>query len=345
MTPISTAVVNAKLNQGIALSILGRKSRFDDPRQWGIDVAQPWPDPTRLERRIRFYRITVRARDRDRPFNPVDVLDQLERLLVGDDRYLEHGERVTLCLPDRREPLPRMRIVDIRRRDLPQYELGGNLGPLPIDPDAGLADQIHLTFFPDGVVGSEFNFRGPRVSRLAEVVNGRRIGPRIDIRALFRDDAVRQVDEMQELRMARLRMRRGSGPLLRRVDEALADAFESTREFSADADVELVVRRQPRTRESLPDRVRRAFGVIATSDDGRHAARAIQLEGRNPASGEFEIVDLLEQDLVTTRRILRTDPGSRVLDSGDTYAAIESAYEELLTEIQRAGTLGPDDQE
>jgi hypothetical protein len=235
-----------------------------------------------------------------------------------------------------------MRMLDIRRADLPQVEAGGLLAPLPMSPDAGLAEQIHITFFPNNVVGSELNFRGPRVSRLGPINNVRAFGARIEIRPLFRDDAVRQLDEMGELRMARLKLRRGAGPLLNRIDQSLAEAFERTAEFSADADVDLVFRRPPRSRESLPDRVRNAFRAMANSEDLRHGARAIQLEGRNLQSGEFEVVDLLEQDLVTTRRILRSDPRSRVLDTASAYEAIASAYDELLPEITRAGTIGPE---
>src|SRR5207237_6553911 len=56
----------------------------------------------------------------------------------------------------------------IRRSGLPRVEQAGEVSPLTITPDQGLVEQTHLVFFARGVVGAEFNFYGPRPSRLAD---------------------------------------------------------------------------------------------------------------------------------------------------------------------------------
>lgn len=302
-------------------------------------MARHWRDPARLERKVFFYRINV-VGDPDglAPYDVAPVIAELRSLLRTDDRYLVRQERATFVVPETGSP-PRLRLFNVRRADLPQIESAGVLSPLLLDEQAGVADQIHLVFFPDNVLGSEFNFFGPRAPRLADFLRSKSIGPRIEIVPLFRDDAVTRLDEMQEIRMGRLRLQRGAGSLLRRVDATLASAFDELEETSGGANVEITLRRVPRSRESLPQRLRNLFGELASTDGAGEVITAIQLEGRDPETGEFETVDLLEQQLVSTRRILRSDPRSRVLDSNDAYRQIEAAHQDLLAEIRRAGTI------
>lgn len=298
-------------------------------------------DPTRLKRTIRFHRIHVGPDRRPRtPYDPMPLLAGLRALLPTGDRYLEQGERVTLCLPDFDGPPARLRIVNIRRRDLPQIEAAGVLRPLGIDPAAGVADQIHVVFFPDNVVGSEFNFYGPRVSRLADVVRGKGIGPEIELRDLVREDVIARLDAMTEVTAATLTVDRSAIDLTRQADATLAGALDQTAEFAGRGVLELTIRRRPHSRETLTDRVRNVWRTLARSQPDHEGVRSLRIEGRNQITGELETLDLLGQALVTSRRILRTRPGSRVLDSADAYAEIASAYDELSDEIRRAPDLG-----
>jgi hypothetical protein len=297
-------------------------------------------DPNRLERTIHFHRIFVGGDARGlTPFDPAPALAALQRILATDDRYLEQGERVTLAIPDHDLPPQRLRLLNIRRTNLPHVEAAGVLTPLGLDPAAGLAEQIHLVFFPDNVVGSEFNFYGPRATRLGELLRARNIERQVELRSLVRDDVIGRLDDMEELTMATIRIDRAAIGAVRRIDPSLSEAFERTAEFSEQGEIGLSLRRIPHTRTRLSDRVRGAFRNLARDDEVRHIARALQVEGRNPVTRELELLDLLESELVTTRRILRTDPRSRVLDSEDAYAQINSAYDELLPEIRRAGTI------
>lgn len=303
-------------------------------------MVPPWRDTMHLVRKIKFYRLVVLDEaSAPKPYPVLDVLADLRALLGTDDRYLVQGERVTFCVPEPSPHPPRLRLLNVRRNNLPQIESAGILSPLLLDPESGLAEPIHLVFFDSGVVGSEFNFYGARPGRFAEFVRNKSVGPRIAIQPLYREDAVRRLDEMQDLRMAQLKVKRGAAALVRRADATLADALDQTERWAAGVDVDLVLRRPARSGQSLPERIRTAFRALAGSDELRSQVTKMRLEGRNPHTGEFEVLDLLEQELVTTRRILRSDERIRALDSNATYEAIQSAYAELEDEILHAGVL------
>lgn len=46
-------------------------------------------------------------------------------------------------------------------------EQAGALSDLRIPTHAGLAETIHIVVFPDNIVGADFNFFGPRLSRFS----------------------------------------------------------------------------------------------------------------------------------------------------------------------------------
>jgi hypothetical protein len=302
-------------------------------------VARRFPDPERLERRIYFYRlIDPRGTNIPFQFNVDSVLDELRVIAASAGRYDEQGERVTLCIPDAQATRPRLRVLNVRRTNLPQMESAGVLAPLPLESTAGIADQIHIVFFPSNVIGSEFNFYGPRVTRLADFMRAKRIQPRTRIVPLFRDDAIRQLDGMREIRMAHLKLTRGAIGLLRRYDETLAQALDQTAEITGGANVEITVRRTPRSHESLSGRLRQAFRGLAADPEAKELVKALQIEGRNE-DGEFNVVDLIKEELGAVRDVRRVQVRERALDSADAYRVIEETYEDLADEIARAGTL------
>lgn len=298
----------------------------------------PFHDPNRLERHIYFYRIGLftpgRTASAAQAFDPTPFLDRLPAVLATDDRYLETGDRVTCCFPDSGSVRPRVRVANIRRSALPQVESGGVLTPLAIDERSGLAEQIHVAFFDQDVVGAEFNFYGPRPWRLAEYLHRKCGAPLLTIEPLLRPDVMALLDQLEDVRIMTLRIRRDTIDDVRLVDESLGAAFARTAQWAPD--MEIVLRKQPHAREPLPERVLGAVRRLAGSEEVRRGARTFRVTGRRSDTGDISVVDILKSDLVATRRILRAGPRQRTLDSADAYAAIEDAYVELRDEIGAA---------
>lgn len=295
-------------------------------------------DPNVAVRRIYFYQVDVGRNDETGERTPFDVssLEPIPQLDFADgSAYLDEGETVTCGWLDRPQPHPRLRVADIRRQDLPQLELGGALGPLAIDQGAGLAEQVHVAFYDNNIVGSDFNFYGPRMSRVARYLHGRAGIPAISFDFLVRQDVVNQLNQLQDIRLFQLRISPSHVDEIGRLDDNVADMFRSALAFGDPGRVEVILRPVPYSREPLSGRVREALRALAGRRETLEAADVFKTAGR-AADGRIRNLDLLKDELVAEREVRRLGDGSRALDRDSVYSAIDSAYEELHAELENA---------
>jgi hypothetical protein len=82
-------------------------------------------------------------------------------------RYVTSGDADQCVWVDEVGDICKLRFANVQRNALPLAEAGGQLTDLNLADDAGIYEVSHLCIFPDGIVGVEFNFYGPRPSRLA----------------------------------------------------------------------------------------------------------------------------------------------------------------------------------
>jgi hypothetical protein len=115
-----------------------------------------------VERKIYFYRMHVGTDEAGIPvtFDPRPVLRTIDTLpFVGSqERYLVDDESNAVCAwVDDVGAEPKIRLVRIRRAGLPQIEEAGLLSDLNLAVNAGLAEPVHVIFFPNNIVGADFN--------------------------------------------------------------------------------------------------------------------------------------------------------------------------------------------
>ena len=117
-----------------------------------------------LTRRIIFYRAFVGLDDERKPkvFDAAPLLKSLVGNLSFDDgsQYLGRHDHDLAIWIDRVSSPQRLQLAAVRRAGLPPVEDAGRLRPLNLAATAGLAEMSHVVFFPDGIVGVEFNFKG-----------------------------------------------------------------------------------------------------------------------------------------------------------------------------------------
>ena len=121
------------------------------------------------ERKIHFYRANIGSDGGGRPipFDPHLALNHIAGLpFTMQGRYLADEDDAITCWVDGPNPRRRFRLGLVRRSGLPMIEEAGNLTDLQIPPNSGLVETIHVVVFPDNIVGSDFNFYGPRMSRV-----------------------------------------------------------------------------------------------------------------------------------------------------------------------------------
>jgi len=125
---------------------------------------------TTVERKVYFYRAYL-GLDDDSCSRLLDLTASLTHIdglpFSNEGRYLDEDEVTLCCWVDSVHSNPLFRFAQIRRGGLPMLERGGKLSDLKIPTDAGLAEAIHVVAFPDNIFGADFNFFGPRMTRLS----------------------------------------------------------------------------------------------------------------------------------------------------------------------------------
>jgi hypothetical protein len=276
------------------------------------------------------------------PFDAAEATRPLTTLgFTNGDAYYESDDRVTCAWLDRADHPVRLRVADIRRTLLPQLELGGEVTPLQIERRAGLAEQVHVQFFPNNLAGSEFNFYGPRMSRVAQLLRAK-AGVTVRFLPAVRGSAIDQLRQLREVRLFQLAVTPSLIDELNRTDQTVGDMFRSASQFGEPERLEIILRPRRFSRNSIGERVRGALFELARNPAILDGAEVFKTAGITD-DGHRRVVNLLRDELRVERPVRRLRDGSRGLDSDSVYDAIGSAYNELREELDRSRALGVDE--
>lgn len=313
-------------------------------------MAMARPKPT-VERTVQFFR-AIRPDEPDvrpYPFDPTRILETIDRLgFESGDRYFKDpidGDGDDFCCwPLDPAPFWAASFARIRRKALPQVEKLGKRTPLSLEARAGLAEEIFVRFFRDGVAGVVYNFHGPRMSRLSEYFRQKAsgVGERVQFDALIRPNLLAQLDALESIHMVELRLRRSAiagvrDPRLREGLQAIANAGEP--EFVAIALAGAQRRRAPLSKRVF-DSIRGLFSDRAIGAPAPEGVERCVVKGVGRQSGEIVVLDLLKEHIVSKQSIVAMGARTKVLDPRSALAAIEKARQELWEEIHKAATLG-----
>lgn len=304
--------------------------------------------PKTVSRRVYFFRADAGVDNNGRPiaFDARGALAALDAVgFSNGDRYWEHEEGAVTCgWVDALEPIPHMRLAVVRRESLPQVENRGALSDLEIARSAGLAEQSHIAFFPGNVVGSEFNFYGPRLTRLGPYLEKVIPAEVSDVRfaPLVRGDAWDEVAQLGEIRLMRMRIRPSYASRVREANETLGQAFSAAAAYGSAEDVEITLRAAPYRREShLAARVRETLNRFRKSDGlgGADSPVVLQVGGIDSRTGCMTTIDVLSDKLVSMQQITTLNSRTRVLNSESAYSAIHKAYAVLKNDLDAAAAV------
>lgn len=309
--------------------------RKTTPRKGGAGQRR---QPT-LQRKIHFFRAIVgtTASGRPRPLNLVTLLPRTGRLRFEPSGvYQDIGEgNVVGVWIDRTQGIGRMRIATIRRTALPMVEDNGSLNPLAIGQTAGLYEAAHVCFFPNNIVGMEFNFYGPRAGRIPAFLVPATGHARFTLEPLLRQDVNEQLDRLRDLRMMSLRIRPSYSATVAEADADLGAAFTAAANVGNPRTVQVILAPEPNGRENLGRRALNTVKQLAGRSDLRQNAEEFQVKGPD-IDDRMLPIDLLSDELVVVKRIVRVDRRTRALQDAESYAAIEEAYREIQTELEAA---------
>jgi len=233
---------------------------------------------------------------------------------------------------------PRLRVATVRRTGLPLVEAAGALSALPLNADQGLYEAIHVVFFPRNVVGVEFNFYGPRPSRVPWYLHRATKGEfaPFSLDPLLRQDVLQQLNRLGQIRVLDLAIRPAYAEAVAEADRDLGSAFRAAARAGGSELVGLTLRPEPHGRTWLVPRVLQAVRQLAGRADLRENAQTFTVKGLNSQTETIELIDVLKDQLIARKQIVRLDTRSRAVDDAAAYQAIEEAYADLRADLEAA---------
>jgi hypothetical protein len=305
-----------------------------------------------IQRSIYFYRADTGADAAGRP-RPLDLSGELKAVHQLPFTAAASGGRYVgvlgddLCVyvdSDPGDELQRVRLARIRRSDLPQAELQGQLTPLTLPAGAGLYEATHMIFFPQHIVGVEFNFYGPRPARFEPYL--RRLLGEVTtpffLEPLLRRDAEAKLRAQEGLRLFQLKIRPSFIDAVRQADASLGAALDAQLAAGQPDMLGLYLQAEPRNRSAvLAPALLEAARTLARRRNLRDEAEQFLVKGVGP-NGRVNPINLLSDGLISRRDVPVVDGTTRQVSSAVMYAQIEAAYAELAEELFVAAALGGD---
>ncbi|HQU38119.1 MAG TPA: hypothetical protein PLR65_16165, partial [Anaerolineales bacterium] len=156
------------------------------------------------------------------------------------------------------------------------------MNPLPIPASSGLAESVHVVFFSDNIVGAEFNFYGPRASKLPHYLStkARDAAPNIlHFDQLLRKDAAEQFREIRGIKVFQFKIKASYAESIKRANKGLSDALKAAREASHADEIEIILKPKAHSRDILSRRLIGAVQRMLPAKDLHQEASKLYVEG------------------------------------------------------------------
>ena len=304
--------------------------------------------PGTLRRNIYFYRADIGTDEGGQPldYDPAPALSVIESLPFTNDvngRYEFDVDGNALSVRRHHTgPNVTLQFGRVRRNGLPQLEQAGNISDLVLDADAGLLEAIHVVFFPNNIVGAEYNHFGPRVSRLGGFLydkSGKAV-PRATFRPLLRGDAAKQLDRLSDLRVLELSVMPSYVDVVRQSHVSLADALTANGRVLENPKVlQVILKPQQEASTGFLAKMIGGLKELVSNGNVQEGADRLQVHGKCHDTDRVETIDLLRDQLISTKAIVRMNPRSRALVPAAAFKAIREAYRDLFEELVAASSV------
>ena len=260
---------------------------------------------------------------------------------IGRYEYDDDGNAVA-AWPDSGSQ-PRLMFCRIRRNELPSQEDGGQLSELNMRQSSGLAEPIHVIFFPGNIIGAEYNHFGPRLSSLGKYLYEKsdKAVELPSFRPLIRSNLLEQLNRLGTLRLFELTVNESYREIANTINMPDIRSLRILQE--SEPGVKKINVSMSMDETSGTDMFNRLLGAARSfleSDMLSEFATKFHLRGRCKDSGRVETIDLLKGLVTTTKLIERIGPRGRSLRPNSVYSAITEAYTEFSDELQSLPDLG-----
>ncbi len=218
-----------------------------------------------------------------------------------------------------------------RQSGLPQIEGLKTVRPISLKPEEGINDLCHIVAFDKGVVGFEFNFHGPRISRLADFINSK-TSHKIKFMSLLNKEAAERLSDLEGITLFDFKVKSEYLTELTDKKNDLMNVLGQIQDQSEGFELHVIIKSNAKESENLSSRVMSSLKNLMTKADPSKIDR-LKVKGYSNGLGKIDEIDLLNEALVSRQGILQLNPKYRTLSTDGAFKAIEHAYKELSEDI------------
>ena len=310
------------------------------------------PRAKTVECRIGYYRVDAGIDEAGNPvaFNLEPYLKHIDALPfdgVGTRRSFEDNGAVS-CWIDRLALPYHIFLGMSHARGRSLTEKDGVRAPLALGPNRSLLQGIHAVLFfddPYWIVGCEYNFFGPRITRLTSYLSQKSSCPNLSLLPLLRRDAERRLMSLQDVRLFSLRYHpsvvREEAKRKTRRSKAIdaLDVIDEELEKGQVFEAEITLRSEAHSEDKLPRNLIEVMRKIFRNQSQYPEVVDAKIKGLSSLTGRVELVDILKAHITETVRVPRKVAADKPPESRDIYAAIERSYEKNREELLSATAL------
>ncbi len=223
-----------------------------------------------------------------------------------------------------------------RRSSLPELETGGVLEPLAIPRNSGLAEITHFVYFPEkDIIGVEFNFYGPRANSLRIYLteksrNTNKPFEYIELNPILNQDLDSLLQDLGEINLFQMEVARNELSIIEELDMDLYSAFNSAARVSDAESVEVILRKKKYSRGGFPlPFSKKGIKELLSIGDNRQKINKMKVNAESHSEESNKNFDLLEDKMITSKKVSTLGQRSRSVDSSSMFEKIEEAYNDL----------------
>lgn len=289
--------------------------------------------------RIDFYRANIGRENNTshKIFNPLDFFKKINNLLFieNNGRYWRLGDDVYCCWVEEETPYLKVRFGKIRHSNFPQIETEGKITDIDIDDKSGILEVIHIVFFKDNIIGTNYNHYGPRLKRLEDYFR-EKLSDEVcfpSFEPILRKDLSEKLNKLRSLDLFTIRINKTYAHRLNDLNSTEKDTFiKDFANLAVSTPGQLTISCNKIDKDSLlKDALKKLFSAFS---------RDSEIFKKFEISGEFDNekdkFDFVKELFILKKMVKLQDTSgrkSRILDPEDTYRAIIKAYEESKKDI------------
>jgi len=239
------------------------------------------------------------------------------------------------------------RISKIRKNDLPLgFDIDKkNIFPLHLEDNQAISEPSHFVIFDGKIIGAEYNYYGVKWvnSKLMWLINGYLKSnsyedvKRVEIKPILKKEIYDLIEKFIEIKGIRISIATNYAKLLTQEDPQSFEQMFSAAELVDNMWLHLSFTLGKGRRYGDPtkfEKIIKSVKKILSREDSKNNVNVLEIRGRFKGGETIESINVLEELMLTEKRIPKLDERTRAVKSNSMYREIIESYFILKEELE-----------